>query len=186
MRILAGLGNPGAKYQETRHNAGWWLLEALGATSDWHTVQGCEVARHGEHLLVKPGGYMNEAGKSLAALARFYKVAASDVLIVCDDVYQPAGTARLRTGGGDGGHNGLKSVIQNLGPGFQVCKIGVGPFPQDPADRERHAPLDDFVLTKLPRGEHEKVVKLRGQLQPLLLGWLENGTWEAQTVHLKQ
>lgn len=134
---MVGLGNPGGQYETTRHNAGWMALDRLA------DERGCRfrsdrrfradiaettIAGTGEKvLLVKPLTYMNLSGESVRAVTQFYKVDPSDVLVIYDDIALPLGMVRVRPGGSDGGHNGMKSLIQHLGTqAFPRVRIGVG------------------------------------------------------------
>lgn len=135
IRVIAGLGNPGARYQDTRHNAGFWFVDRVAAA---HGVEFRSVPRlFGEVAelrlgpvlvrLLKPSTFMNESGRSVGALVRYYAVPAASVLVAHDEIDLPAGTVRLKRGGGHGGHNGLRDVIAQLGaPEFARLRIGVG------------------------------------------------------------
>jgi PTH1 family peptidyl-tRNA hydrolase len=135
LKVVAGLGNPGPKYETTRHNAGFLaidrLVDAWKATSPtqsfeaeiWHaSVAGEKV------LLVKPQTFMNGSGESLGPLLKFYKCQPSDLIVIHDDLDLGALVLRLKFGGGTGGHNGLKSIDQHLGgqQGYHRVRIGVG------------------------------------------------------------
>jgi PTH1 family peptidyl-tRNA hydrolase len=129
--LLVGLGNIGERYATTRHNAGFWLLDRLIAPDS--TVfryeakfQG-EVARFGTTWLLKPSTFMNRSGQSVIAFANFYKIPTENILVIHDELDFPPGTARLKQGGGDGKHNGLKSIIAHLNsPEFMRLRIGIG------------------------------------------------------------
>ena len=150
LRLLVGLGNPGPEYNATRHNVGFMVLdylaqkEGLGfaAASKW----GCLWARWNEVILVKPTTYMNRSGDSVAAVARYYRIPASDLLVVVDDVALPLGRLRLRSSGSDGGHNGLGSIIAHLGEDFPRLRVGVGAA-ADSADLVNHV-LSTFSKTE--------------------------------------
>jgi PTH1 family peptidyl-tRNA hydrolase len=142
--LIVGLGNPGPRYAVTRHNAGFavadLLAERVGGRFKSHRGRAdvLETRLAGQPVvLAKPWSYMNESGGPLVAVARFYKVPAERVIVVHDDIDLPFGTLRLKRGGGDGGHNGLRSVTSALGsPQYLRVRIGVGrpPGRQDPAD----------------------------------------------------
>jgi peptidyl-tRNA hydrolase, PTH1 family len=130
LRLVAGLGNPGPQYADTRHNVGFMVIDAL-ATKERidlapSTRWGCELGKWGNILLAKPLTYMNRSGQAVGALSRYYKIAPEELLVVVDDVALPLGRLRLRAGGSDGGHNGLRSVIDHLGEMFQRLRIGIG------------------------------------------------------------
>jgi PTH1 family peptidyl-tRNA hydrolase len=134
MKLVVGLGNPGAEYRDTRHNVGFQVVDELARR--WGVVQwretfeslAAKTARESEPvLLCKPLTFMNLSGRAVAGLAGFYKVATADLLVVTDHVALPLGRLRARRGGGDGGHNGLRSVAQALGTdGYARLRIGVG------------------------------------------------------------
>lgn len=135
--VIVGLGNPGKAYAKTRHNAGFMALDTLAekfGTGEWKAMpkfkgDGLE-ARIGvvPVLLFKPHTFMNLSGESVRALVDFYKLnPAQNLLIVCDDIDLPIGTPRLRKSGSAGTHNGLKSVIEQIGEGFPRLRLGIGP-----------------------------------------------------------
>ena len=133
--LIAGLGNPGPKYDRTRHNAGFWFVEALErrhglALKDDRKLKGraAKTAIDGHDAVVlAPDTYMNESGQSLRAAVDFYKIPVERVLVVYDDLDLPPGTVRLKKGGGHGGHNGLRSIFQHLpSPDFRRLRVGIG------------------------------------------------------------
>lgn len=137
MRLIAGLGNPGPEYALTRHNAGWSVIDHLADRLNAGSPQtkfggGCwSLTVDGEKVfLLKPYTYMNESGVSVGALARFYRLVPSEILVVVDDINLPLGRMRIRTKGSAGGHNGLKSIIAHLGSqDFSRLRLGVDPPP---------------------------------------------------------
>ena len=157
--LVVGLGNPGAKYESTRHNMGFLVVDKLAQneklkfnklrfkawTATWE-VGGEKV------LLMKPQTYMNLSGEAVGQAARFYKIPADHVLVISDDIALPAGKLRIRAGGSAGGHNGLKNIIQHLGTDrFPRIKVGVGSPQQAEHD------IADWVTGK-PMGEDQKVI----------------------------
>ena len=162
MKIVAGLGNPGRKYEDTRHNAGFWWLEALaragGATWRHEARFHGELARvaspGGEIWLLKPATYMNESGRAVGALADFFKIAPGEIMIVHDELDLPPGGIRLKFGGSASG-NGVRSVIQRLGtPDFWRLRIGIG-HPRELARSEQE--VVDYVL-HAPRAEERRAI----------------------------
>ena len=134
LKLVVGLGNPGSEYARTRHNAGFWYVDELarrgGGVWRRETRHQCELARVTlagcELWLMKPGTYMNRSGAAVQSLAAFYRIAPAELLVVHDDIDLPPGVARLKQGGGHGGHNGVRDVIAQLGPDFWRLRIGVG------------------------------------------------------------
>ncbi|KMN35814.1 peptidyl-tRNA hydrolase [Chromobacterium sp. LK1] len=159
IRLIVGLGNPGAEYDRTRHNAGFWLVDELcwRYKGNWRTegkFQG-DVARvdiDGQDVwLLKPMTYMNLSGQAVLALAHFYKILPDQILVVHDELDLPPGAARFKQGGGHGGHNGLKDIAARLSsPAFWRLRLGIG----HPGDRNEVA---NFVLKK-PRAEEQQAL----------------------------
>ena len=151
--IVVGLGNPGAKYEKTRHNAGFIAIDhiasKLGAKLDrvkFHALV-CECELGGKRvLLMKPETFMNNSGVAIGEAAKFYKIPPERVIVLHDEISFDAGLFRIRRKGSAGGHNGLKSIIEHLGSdGFPRIKIGVGQKPSPDYD------LVDWVLGKFPK-----------------------------------
>ena len=131
IRIIAGLGNPGASYAATRHNVGFMVLDALARQwgAEWKSEKArkAELAAGPGVLLVKPQTYMNDSGFCVGPLMRYFKFTPEQVLVVYDDTALPVGALRLRAGGSDGGHNGMKSLIAHLGSDrFPRLRVGIG------------------------------------------------------------
>ena len=150
--LVAGLGNPGREYAETRHNVGFMVADELarrhgGSWRGKFSGELSEVRADGIRLaLLKPQTYMNESGRSVGAAARFFKVDPEALIVVHDDVDLASGRVQVRLGGGLAGHNGLRSVAQQLGTGeFGRVRIGVGR-----PERGDQRPVADFVLSPFP------------------------------------
>ncbi len=135
IRLIVGLGNPGREYARTRHNAGFWWLEQCAETlrvvlkpeSRYYSIAGRGQTPAGEIFLLLPQTFMNASGKAVAALARFYKISPAEILVVHDELDLPPGTARLKLGGGHGGHNGLKDIAAQIGSReFWRLRLGIG------------------------------------------------------------
>lgn len=135
IKLFVGLGNPGTEYEGTRHNAGFWWVDALARELKLHLVpeRGYHglVARgtvHGQTVwLLEPQTFMNVSGKSVAALARFFKIAPQEILVVHDELDVPPGQAKLKFGGGHGGHNGLRDIHAQLGSAdYWRLRLGIG------------------------------------------------------------
>ncbi len=148
--LIAGLGNPGPQYEHTRHNVGFWWLDQLAddlnatfsVDSKYHgQLAQCQYSGH-KLFLLKPLVFMNRSGQSVAALANFYKIPSSNILVIHDELDLPAGTTRLKSGGGHGGHNGLRDIIARTGgKDFLRCRIGI----DHPGDSRQ---VSDYVLSK--------------------------------------
>lgn len=160
--LVVGLGNPGPQYAKTRHNVGFMVADLLagrmGAEFKVHKKSGAEIVTgrlgHKPVVLAKPRTYMNESGRQVGPLAKFYSVSPADVIVIHDELDIDFGQIRLKLGGGEGGHNGLRSVANALGTkDFQRLRIGIGrpPGRKDPAA---------FVLENFSAGERPEVPTL--------------------------
>ena len=159
IRLVAGLGNPGRQYSATRHNAGFWFADALalnlGIVLAREARFAGEVGKHGELRIAKPTTYMNDSGRAVAALARFFAVSPAELLIVHDELDLRPGEAKLKLGGGVAGHNGLRDIQAQLGSSdFWRLRIGIG-HPRDSALPEQD--VVDYVL-KPPRAEERDAI----------------------------
>jgi len=156
IRLVVGLGNPGPRYQDTRHNAGFRVLDRLAAGGRWKAWRAlgetAEIALGGASVrLAKPLTSMNLSGRMVRSFSLFHKVPPGDILICYDEFQLPIPAIRMRLGGSSGGHNGMQSVIDELGtPDVPRLRIGVGPLPQgeDPAD---------FVLRRMSAAEAKEL-----------------------------
>jgi PTH1 family peptidyl-tRNA hydrolase len=184
IRLIAGLGNPGPRYADTRHNVGAWFVDRLARRFNIRLAMDAkfkgelgrgDVLGHDLRLLL-PQTFMNLSGESVGALAQFFKIAPAEILVAYDEMAFEPGLVRLKTGGGANGHNGIRSVIDGLGnaPGFHRLRIGVG----HPGDKDRVTPyltsmatpanerrlieeafeLPDAVLADLLEGNFQKVM----------------------------
>jgi PTH1 family peptidyl-tRNA hydrolase len=185
-RLLVGLGNPGAEYSETRHNAGFWFCERLAnelgvqlrLESRFHGFVARARAASGDDLwLLMPQTFMNRSGQAIGALARFYRIAPDEILIVHDELDIPPGQLRLKFGGGLGGHNGLKDTTAHLNTqDFWRLRVGIG----HPGDRNE---VIHYVL-KPPRREERELID--ESLDRALAAWpqLARGDWDKATQNL--
>ena len=185
IKLIAGLGNPGAEYEHTRHNAGFWLIDELARA--WNVRLKSEkkffgeVARaarpEGDVWLLKPDTFMNRSGLAVAALASFYKIKPEEILVVHDELDISCGRIRFKLGGGNGGHNGLKDIQARLGtPDFYRLRLGIG----HPGDRNL---VVGYVLNKPSAADREDIdeaVAKSIQGLPLVL----DGKWEEATRFL--
>jgi len=154
IRLVAGLGNPGREYAATRHNAGFWLVDALaqklGASLAPESRFAGDVGKAGALRLVKPSTYMNESGRSVGALAHFFDIAPDEILVVHDELDLKPGEAKMKLGGGVAGHNGLRDIQAALGSAdFWRLRLGIG-HPRDSALPQQD--VVDYVLHP-PRAE---------------------------------
>ena len=155
MKLVIGLGNPEERYKNTRHNVGFRVLTAYANASgkqfqlkDKFKAQMIDLTVNGEKvILAKPTTYYNNVGESVRLLADFYKIAPSEVLVVHDELALPFGTIRTRVGGSDAGNNGIKSIVQHLGPGTARIRIGIYNELRDRMDDA------DFVLGTFTKEE---------------------------------
>ena len=160
MIIIAGLGNPDSKYENTRHNAGFRAIDELAdkygieVTERKHRAYVGKGSIGGEKvLLMKPQTYMNLSGESIGAALRFYNEAPENLIVLCDDVYLDMGVLRIREKGSAGGHNGLKNIIQEIGSdAFKRVRIGVGKQPEK-------TDLINFVLSRFTKAEQETMAE---------------------------
>jgi PTH1 family peptidyl-tRNA hydrolase len=159
IRLIVGLGNPGKAYEQTRHNAGFWFVELLArlhgagfkAESRYlgHTSRITLHAR--ECRLLKPATYMNRSGQAVASLANYYRISPPEILVAHDELDLPAGTSRLKFGGGHAGHNGLRDIVNTGGSrDFLRLRIGIG-HPEDRAE------VVDYVLSRPSKADREAI-----------------------------
>ncbi|MBT0959664.1 aminoacyl-tRNA hydrolase [Denitromonas iodatirespirans] len=178
-RLIVGLGNPGAEYSETRHNAGFWFCEllagVLGARFNRESRFHGQVAKTTDGLwLLMPDTFMNRSGQSVGALARFYRIAPDEMLIVHDELDLPPGQARLKFGGGLGGHNGLKDITSHSGTqDYWRLRLGIG----HPGDRNA---VVGYVLKPPRKEEHEAI---ESAMDRALAAWpdIARGAFEVAT-----
>ena len=180
LKIIVGLGNPGPEHLLTRHNAGFWFVDALaaklGARFRSHTkFQGeiCRLEFAGDEVtLLKPMTYMNRSGLSIRALADYQKVQPQQVMVVHDELDLPVGDARFKQGGGHGGHNGLRDTITHLGPEFWRLRLGIG----HPGDKSQ---VIDYVLRRAPQAEEDKIIESVGKAVDALATFIDKGAERA-------
>lgn len=179
-RMVVGLGNPGPEYENTRHNAGFLVADLLAENlrvTYWKDEAGARVGlvHFGDDdlLLVKPQTFMNLSGKAVARLAASYDIPITDIVVVHDDLDLPEETLRIKRGGGHGGHNGLRSLVDSLGAGdFIRVKIGIGrpPGRQDPAK---------YVLEPLRPAALEQLAAMTPHAAQAVIHILEHGVESA-------
>jgi PTH1 family peptidyl-tRNA hydrolase len=188
IRLLVGLGNPGPEYEATRHNAGfWWIDEAarqlkasLVPERSYHGLVVRIIRPGGPVWLLEPMTFMNLSGRSVAALARFFKIAPQEILVVHDELDLPPGQMKIKQGGGHAGHNGLKDIHAQLGSGdYWRLRLGIG----HPGVK---AEVVNYVLRKPPLEQRQAIDKAieqsLGALELLLDGDMERATMK---IHVK-
>ncbi|MEK7447657.1 MAG: aminoacyl-tRNA hydrolase [Patescibacteria group bacterium] len=154
--LIVGLGNPGTKYEKTRHNVGFMVLDTLCANFKFEKKFNAEICDFGnETVLMKPQTFMNSSGKALAAFADYYKVEPKNIWVVHDEVDIPLGEIRIREGGSSAGHKGIDSVIENLGTkDFLRLRMGVK------NENLGMIETEDFVLQRFGENEEDKLPKI--------------------------
>lgn len=186
-QLVVGLGNPGRRHAGTRHNAGFWFVDRLAAQGGGRFAAESrfhgEVARidadRGGCWLLKPSTFMNDSGRSVQSFISYYNIAPADVLVVHDEVDFPAGVARLKRGGGHGGHNGLRDLVACIGPEFLRLRIGVG----HPGNKDE---VVSFVLNRPTAAEQEQIDgaigRALGIMPQLLAGEFERAVQALHTT----
>lgn len=189
IRLIVGLGNPGPEYEQTRHNAGFWLVDNLA-----NSLPGCRLQRESrfnamlaravigaqEVWLLEPQTFMNRSGQAVGALARFYKIAPEEILVVHDELDLAPGIAKMKKGGSSGGHNGLKDITAALGTqDYWRLRIGIG-HPRAQASQQAVA---DFVLHR-PRKEEQVLIDEAIEKSLRILALMCAGQFDAATMQL--
>jgi len=182
-RLIVGLGNPGPKYQWTRHNAGFMVLDRLSDVSGISAARKKFSGLYGEGdwngerlLLLKPQTYMNLSGQSVSHALNFNKLSMRDLVVIHDDLDIPFGRVKLKEGGGHAGHNGLRSLVAELGGGgFARVRVGIGrPLHGDPAD---------YVLSNFAKSELAVLPDLTENIVDLLALYLKEGLGKAMSLY---
>lgn len=181
--VIAGLGNPGPKYHWTRHNAGFLFLdriahlEGLSITRKQFGGLTAEWTRNGKRLvLLKPQTFMNLSGRSVQPALQFYKAKPEQLIVVHDEIDLPLGTARLKQGGGHGGQNGLRSIMEQLGKGdFLRLRLGIG--------RPLHGEVTNYVLGTFTPPEMETFARVLDGALELLETALDEGVPKAMSLY---
>lgn len=186
IELIAGLGNPGADYARTRHNAGFWFVDLLAdqhgghfsADNKLHGVS-AEIRLAGHRIrLLKPMTYMNLSGQAVSAAVSYYKIETDRVLVAYDELDLPRGRAQLKFGGGSAGHNGVASVIEHIGTEFWRLRFGVG----HPRDQEREGAREviDHLLGRASSGDEQAIKESLERAADVLPVMLEQGAERAK------
>lgn len=187
LQVIVGLGNPGNEHLQTRHNAGFWFVDALAHRYQGqfrgHTRYHGEVCRiqigSQELTLLKPHTYMNRSGLAIRALCDYMKIATEQILVAHDELDLAPGVARFKLGGGHGGHNGLRDTITHIGQNFWRLRLGVG----HPGDKSQ---VIDFVLQRASAAEEDQIIGAVGRAADELPVFLEQGAEKAMhALHSK-
>lgn len=177
MKLILGLGNPGEPYRDTRHNAGWMVLDRLAEPlgirwkRNWRCPCDSGIVPHSTAgaVLVRPRTFMNRSGHAAACVLRRWRAETGDLLVVVDDLDLPLGRIRIRSGGGAGGHNGLRSVIGELGTeAFPRLRVGIGPRP-DGAD------VVSYVLAPFEQQEQDRLKPALERAAEAAKTWWQGG-----------
>ncbi|WP_298410178.1 aminoacyl-tRNA hydrolase [Janthinobacterium sp.] len=189
IRLIVGLGNPGPEYEQTRHNAGFWLVDNLANSlpgtrlqrdSRYNAMLAKTSIAGKEVWLLEPLTFMNRSGQSVGALARFFKIAADEVLVVHDELDLMPGIARLKKGGSAGGHNGLKDITAALGTqDYWRLRLGIG----HPRTLSLQQQVADFVLHR-PRREDQELIEQAIEKSLQVMPQIVEGKFEAATMKL--
>lgn len=182
--LIVGLGNPGPEYERTRHNVGFRVVEGLCARygAKLKPLKGVRAfsaeARDGDLrlILAEPTTYMNESGQGVGPLARYYKVEPENLVVVHDDIDLRVGMIRVKRGGGDGGHNGLRSITGTLGPDYLRVRVGVG---RPPGARQ----AADHVLDRFSKAEEEEIAVIVEEAADAAVMLLREGLEPTQNVY---
>lgn len=177
MKLIAGLGNIGDKYCFTRHNTGFMVLDKWALDEGFSFKEDKKlksfIAKKGDIIFVKPTTFMNLSGEAVHAVMDYYKIDVKDVLIIYDDISLDLGKIRFRANGSDGGHNGIKSIIQHIGTkNFDRLKIGIGPQP--------NIPSENFVLANFPKDKLEDLKETLKRAVVAVEFYLSEGIEKAQ------
>lgn len=185
IRLIVGLGNPGPEYEQTRHNAGFWVVDnlagsALSRESRFNALAARVRIAGQEVWLLEPQTYMNRSGQSVGAIARFYKIAPDEILVVHDELDLPPGSAKIKKGGSSGGHNGLKDITAALGTqDYWRLRIGIG----HPRSMNLQQQVVDFVLHR-PRKEEQELINRVIENSLDVIPMLCEGKFEAAMMKL--
>lgn len=186
IKLIVGLGNPGSEYEKTPHNAGFWLIDEilhrynghLKPESRFHGAAGKLYIDGCECWLLKPATFMNESGIAVAALANYFRIDQSEIIVAHDELDFEPGIARIKRGGGHGGHNGLRDIISIIGNDFYRLRIGVG----HPGDRNK---VTGYLLGKASKelidGVMHSISNIMNILEPMTTGSIDRAILQLHT-----
>lgn len=188
VQLIVGLGNPGDKYEQTRHNAGFWFVDEVARQ---YGVEfrpetkflglAARVQSNGmDFWLLKPTTFMNRSGQSIQALAKFYKIPVENILVVHDELDLPPGTAKLKVGGGHGGHNGLRDMIAAMGKNFMRLRLGIG----HPGHKDM---VVDYVLKNCSKADRQLIDDISYEATKVIPDLVKGDSAKAmQELHTKK
>ncbi|MDD3089241.1 MAG: aminoacyl-tRNA hydrolase [Candidatus Omnitrophica bacterium] len=184
MKIIIGLGNPGLRYRNTRHNAGFMVIKALSKKyrislrkAGFHGVYGVGRIGGEEVMLFEPRTYMNLSGEAVGAVCAAKADGKGSFLVIVDDVNLPLGGLRFRESGSSGGHNGLKSIISRMGMDFPRLRLGIDPGVKHEGD------LSDLVLAPFSRQEREGLAEMIKKAVSCVEEWIDKGAASAMEIY---
>jgi PTH1 family peptidyl-tRNA hydrolase len=183
MTLFVGLGNPGPAYEMTRHNIGWRVIDHLVADLEARDISKNsfygELYRHGNLFFLKPTTFMNLSGKSVLTVKQFFKIETEDIIVIHDDIDLPFGALRFKQGGGDGGHNGLKSIDALGDRDYYRIRIGVG-------KPEHKGQVSDYVLHPFDSKEEESLETLISHTAKAAIALTKKPFDEVRTHHSRK
>ncbi len=175
MKMIVGLGNPGTKYAATRHNIGFILVDVIADVyghgwRDKFQSEEQKVSVNGaDAILLKPQTFMNLSGNGVLAAAQFYKIPIEDILVIHDELDLAPGQIKLKKGGGHAGHNGLRSIMSQMGADFERMRVGIG----HPGDKSQ---VSNYVLHDFAKSDQGWIARLQENLPRALPYWLEGNS----------
>ncbi len=180
MKLLVGLGNPGKEYEQTRHNIGFMIIDYFLKEANWQEKWNALITEtrinNEKVIIIKPLTYMNLSGNAVSLVCNFYKISSEDILVIQDDLDLPIGTFRLKTNSSDGGHNGIKSIIEKLGTkDFARLKIGIS--------NNKSIDTKDYVLAKFNKEELNTLKDLFPTIQKVITSFIENGAYKTMNLY---
>jgi len=183
MKLIVGLGNPGPTYSQTRHNIGFMVIDSLIEELNPNNIskksfEG-ELYKYKDLLLLKPTTFMNLSGKSVQAVVNFYKINLDDILVIHDEIDIPFGAIKLKKGGGNGGHNGLKSIDSLITKEYNRLRLGVG-------KPERKEMVASYVLSKFEPKEQEVLDRFIAYSADIAKEWIDKPLNELKSIYSKR
>lgn len=180
-KLIIGLGNPGTKYEKTRHNLGFLVLDTMSSTFKVNKKLEAAIAKKDNVILAKPLTFMNDSGRAIIKIAQYYKISIKNIFVIHDDKDLNFGTLRIKTSGSAAGHNGIKSIIENLKTeNFSRCRLGVKNSLVEKMDTA------DFVLANFSSSELKQLPAFITDIIKAINTWLIAGPQKAMNLHNKK